>query len=145
MVEWAFPRVRINPLGRAPFSLRISARKLMASFQNFSVWGLGSIREGFLEEEHFSLCSGDWGPVLSFPVRADTFPSPLFPSPFQSQEEEQTPEPQDPQQRGQLREHPFAATFPAPVRAFPALLLCGTRAFPAVHPSRPHRGQLLRK
>lgn len=66
-------------------------------------------------------------------------------SPFQSQEEKQALEPQDPQQRGQLREHPSSAALPAPVRALPPLLLRGTRALPALHPSGPQRDQLLLK
>lgn len=79
-------------------------------------------------------------------AHVDICPFLLFLSPFQSQKEEQTLEPQDPQQRGQLREHPFPAALAAPVRALPALLR-GTRALSALHPARPHpqRGQLLRK
>ncbi|NXG18486.1 KSR2 Kinase, partial [Grallaria varia] len=59
-----------------------------------------------------------------------------------SQEEEQALEPQDPQQRGELREHP-RPTLAAPLRALPALLLRGLPAFPALHPSCPHRSHLL--
>ena len=75
----------------------------------------------------------------------DTLPSRLLLSPFQSQEEKQALEPQDSQQRGQLREHSISAALAAPVGALSPLFLCGTCTFPALHPSCPHRGQLLCK